>query len=93
MKNDTKYKRVKCINIGKPPKKKEFNCANELEEYYALIEYIKNSTSKLKEQYEMILWIGFFTGLRISEVLALNKNDIDLNRKEIHNHQKPYSYK
>ena len=32
----------------------------------------------------MILWIGFFTGLRISEVLALNKNDIDLNRKEVH---------
>ena len=84
LKNGTKYEHVKCINIGKPPKKKEFNCANELEEYYALIEYIKNSTSKLKEQYEMILWIGFFTGLRISEVLALNKNDIDLNRKEIH---------
>lgn len=30
------------------------------------------------EQYQAVLWIGYYTGLRLSEVLALEKSDIDL---------------
>lgn len=83
LKDDIKYSWLNCIYAGKPPKKKDFDCERELQEFYDLIIYIKRSKSKLKKQYETIMWIGFFTGLRINEVLALTKNDIDLKREEI----------
>lgn len=84
LKNNITYSWINCISSGKPPKKKEFNCNKELHEFYDLIIYIKNSKSKLKKQYEVIIWLGFYTGLRIGEVLALTKNDIDLKRRELH---------
>lgn len=83
LKNNTMYRWFKCLYMGRPPKKKEFDSIKQLDEFYELIKHIKNSPSKLKEQYEVMLWLGFFTGLRIGEVLALNKNDIDLNKNEI----------
>lgn len=84
LKNNITYSWINHISSGRPPKKKEFDCNKEILEFYDLIIYIRNSKSKLKKQYEVIMWIGFFTGLRIGEVLALTKGDIDIEKGEIH---------
>ncbi|WP_286154667.1 tyrosine-type recombinase/integrase [Thomasclavelia cocleata] len=83
LKDNIRYSWLNCIYAGKPPKKKDFDSERELYEFYELIVYIRNSKTKLKKQYETIMWIGFFTGLRIGETLALSKKDINLKRGEI----------
>lgn len=71
------------VYIGKPPKKKTFN-TYALNEFYELMSYIQNSKSMYKKQYTVAMWIGFFTGMRIGEVLALTKKNINLKREEIY---------
>lgn len=73
---------VAFIYIGRAPPKK--NDTVRVEEFFELIIHIRKSTSKNKKTYEMALWIGFFTGMRISEVLNLNKKDVNFIKDEIY---------
>ncbi len=57
--------------------------ALEIEEQQQLTEYLKNTTVE-KETYKNVFLLQMYTGLRIDEVLALQDNDIDLQKKLIH---------
>lgn len=70
------------IFYGYPPAKKEYTV--EINEFYELILHIRKSRSKNKSAYEMACWLGLFTGMRISEILSLKKENIDFDNNEIH---------
>lgn len=82
LKNNMEYYWISSIDIGKPPKKHDYDV--NINEFYELIIRLRKSWSKNKRTYEMALWIGFFTGMRISEVLQLNLNDISFDSNEIY---------
>lgn len=81
--NSFKFVGKHSVYCGQPTKKKSFN-PYSLEEFYDLMLHIKKSRSKNAKQYEIALWIGFFTGMRIAEVFALKKTDVNLRKREIY---------
>lgn len=64
-------------------KKKTITC----QELGAIIETLKNRTCKdsfKNDSMVIALYIGYYSGLRLSEALALEKNDFDFINNEIH---------
>ncbi len=70
------------IFLGKPNPKKIEPIEDDV--FFEYLEYIKNSRLIHKKTCTMALWIGYYTGMRIGEVFALNVNDIDLVNGVIH---------
>ena len=64
------------IEITKTKEKKEINNYLSLEEYNMIIEKL-NHGSFYARALSIAICIGYHTGLRISEIFALNKSDID----------------
>lgn len=64
------------IEITKTKEKKEINNYLSLEEYNMIIEKL-NHGSFYARALSIAISIGYHTGLRISEIFALNKSDID----------------
>ena len=64
------------IEITKTKEKKEINNYLSLEEYNMIIEKL-NHGSFYARALSIAISIGYYTGLRVSEILALNKNDFD----------------
>ena len=64
------------IEITKTKEKKEINNYLSLEEYNMIIEKL-NHESFYARALSIAISIGYHTGLRISEIFALNKSDID----------------
>lgn len=67
-----------------PTKKKKTITPQELE---IVIEALKNRTCKdsfKNDSMVIALYIGYYSGLRLSEALALEKNDFDFINNEIH---------
>lgn len=82
LKNNINYYWTHSLEIGKPPKKRDYNV--NINEFYELIIHLRKSRSKNKKVYEMALWIGLFTGMRITEILQLNLDNINFDRNEIY---------
>lgn len=79
IKNEYKAK----INIGKKDKKTTSPVSEDIFKDY--LERIRNSKIMVfKKQYEMALWIGYYTGARIGEVFALDVNDLDFKNNQIY---------
>lgn len=53
------------------------------EDYQELIKKLKNRNTFRYDAYAVAIQIGYYTGLRISEVLALEKSDIDFDKNII----------
>lgn len=64
------------IEITKTKEKKEINNYLSLEEYNMIIEKL-NHGSFYARALSIAISIGYYTGLRVSEILALNKNNFD----------------
>lgn len=62
------------------------------EDFYKLIDTLKELDSFLYHAYAIAIEISFYTGLRVSEVLALDKSDIDF-ENDIINVNKKLIYK
>lgn len=71
------------INIGKKDKKISAPISEDIFKDY--LERIRNSRVMVfKRQYELALWIGYYTGARIGEVFALDVNDLDFKNNQIY---------
>lgn len=44
---------------------------------------LMNLSKKNREQFQAVIWIGYYTGLRLGEIMALEKSDIDLKNKTL----------
>lgn len=44
---------------------------------------LMNLSKKNREQFQAVIWIGYYTGLRLGEIMALEKSDIDLESKTL----------
>lgn len=53
------------------------------EDFYSLIQALKDKEQFIYHAYAIAVEIGYYTGLRISEALALDKNDIDFDNSII----------
>lgn len=69
---------IKYVNIIGQVSTKEKNNLLSPEEIETILRELKNNQTYLKNAYYIAVQIGRYTGLRISEVLALDKSDIDL---------------
>lgn len=79
IKNEYKAK----ISLGKKDKKITSPVSEDIFKNY--LERIRNSKVMVfKKQYEMALWIGYYTGARIGEVFALDVNDLDFKNNQIY---------
>jgi len=58
------------------------------EDFYSLIQALKDKDQFIYFAYAIAIEIGFYTGLRISETLALDKSDIDFDNSIIHVNKK-----
>lgn len=66
------------LTSSKKAKKSEVITENE---FYQIIQSLKNKRSRDSFKIESVItafYIGYYTGLRVTEVLALEKNDFDL---------------
>ncbi len=57
-------------------------------DFYILLEALRDKDKFIYYAYAIALEIGFYTGLRVSEILALSKNDIDFNNDLIYANKK-----
>lgn len=72
----------KHLYLGQRNAKKRYN-ANSMNEFIELMKHLYKCRSKNKKSYILACWIGFFTGARLGEVLALSTNDINIAVGEI----------
>lgn len=66
------------IHVKYPKVNKQMHILNQ-NEYYTLVNYLKNDPN----YYNMGILLILCTGIRIGELCALKNNDIDLNKKEL----------
>jgi len=76
---------AKIVIRGKRFEKKKKTISDQ--DFYTVIDYIENK-SRMKDSlrfksYRIALYIGYYTGMRIGEVCALDRSDIDFNKKQI----------
>lgn len=76
------YVRVQGIEV-----KKEKHVLTYLE-YFSILEALKNKNTFDWDAIAMAVQIGFYTGMRISEVMALHKDDFDFDNDLIYVHRK-----
>lgn len=77
------YEKLKISGLKTEKKEKEVITQ---EEFNALISHFKKPTDKLRlinDNYIVLLYIGYYCGLRLSEALALERKDIDFNNNTI----------
>lgn len=82
IKDNITYNWKYSLKYGKQTKIMEFDTDIKYQ-FFDLIKYLQKSRSKCAKSYETACWIGFFTGMRLGEVLALTVDDIDLKRNKI----------
>lgn len=70
------------LYLGQRNSKKRYN-ANSFVEFIDLMNHLYKCKSKNKKSYILACWIGFFTGARLGEVLALSTSDINIATSEI----------
>lgn len=76
---------IKLIEVKKLEEKEELK-----EEYLyyndmvTLVTYLRNNKSLVYQSYAMTIIIGYYSGMRIGEILALKKDDIDFAENQIH---------
>lgn len=71
------------IDIGKKDKKKSEPISEEV--FLDYLNRIRNSKTMIfKKQYEIAMWIGYYTGARIGEVFALKVDDLDFENNQIY---------
>lgn len=86
---------IKCNYIDKNPLKLvhitgEYNPRNKHnlvyndDDFYKIIEVLEKKSSDIRRAYIIALFIGRYTGLRISEVFALDKDDFDFDNNHIY---------
>lgn len=82
--NNKMVKPVDKIKINLGENKKKVSSAITDQEFLLFLDYI-NSSKKIefKKQYNLALWIGYYTGMRIGEVFALEVSDIDFTNNTI----------
>lgn len=82
LKNKIDYTWKKYIYLGQRGPKKTYDM-NLKTEFTELMIHLSNSDCKNQKSYMIALWIGFFTGMRIGEVFALEKEDVDIEGRKI----------
>ena len=71
------------INLGKKDAKPREPVSEDI--FHDYLNRIRNSKNMIfKKQYEMVLWIGYYTGARIGEVFALDVHDLDFESNQIY---------
>lgn len=73
------FKSLRLYNLKFNTKEKLIN----ITDYEELLNYLKNSRSKNASIYAMVIQIARYTGLRLGEILALTKHDINLEENTI----------
>ncbi len=71
---------------GKPGRKHNNQQTISYEQYIQLCEYLETSLQSKKPRTQSVLLaikIGYYTGMRLSEILALDKDDVDFVRMQI----------
>lgn len=73
--------------IGKENHRNKDNILN-YDDFILLTDTLKNSSQFKHQAYSIAVQIGYYTGLRVSEVLALDKSDFDFVNNTIHVNKK-----
>ena len=66
--------------------KKESNDILTVEQFNTLIDHFNNRVDKLRlsyDNYKILLYLGYYTGIRLGEALALERKDIDFEKNTI----------
>lgn len=69
--------------VGKHNSRNKFNQTYKDEDFNNIINELLKSPSYIRYSYAIALYIGKYTGLRISEVFALEKSDFNFNTQQI----------
>lgn len=69
--------------IGKNNARNKYNQTYKDEDFNKIIKELLKSPSYIRYSYAIALYIGKYTGLRISEVFALEKSDFNFNTQQI----------
>lgn len=83
---------ISLVTVSGIQNKREYENILPYEDFSSLVYILKNNNDFNQKAFGIAIEIGYYTGLRISEVLALNKNDIDFENDMI-NVNKKLQYK